>query len=251
MVLQCIPYHGTNDYTNAQLTHRGGIMRITSDVADFLKTYGRAKKFSRGDLIVHEGEYSDTVFIILDGTAEIVKAGAGGHEVVIAETGRGAVFGEMGAFLNYKRSASVRAKTEMTVIMFTSQSFIQALFKLPDLTLRVIKSFANRVQELNEKLMHASYTKLMIVVGVSIVEQFRETECAIDDDGCTEMAFSVLKLKSATRLEMPKINAALKQLEQQEIIVSMLEDGDGGYLMKLRIEKLLRYINEISYVEEA
>lgn len=224
-------------------------MRITSDLAEFLKKHGKTKRYNQGEVVVREGEYSDSVFIILDGVAEIVKANAAGGESVIAEADRGAVFGEMGAFLNYKRSATVRAKSVLTVIMFNSQSFIQALFKLPDLTIRVIKSFANRVQELNEKLTEATYSKLMIVVGVAVVEQYRQQKKEAGGE-LEELKFDMTMLSTASRIETDNIKTALEQLKTKKAIETLVFDGDHIARIKLKTPALTDFINSISYVEE-
>ena len=68
-------------------------------------------KVPEGQHLADEGEYAYDLFIIKDGTAEVVQDGN-----TVAELGPGEFFGEMGVLEKAKRNATVVAKTEMTLL---------------------------------------------------------------------------------------------------------------------------------------
>jgi voltage-gated potassium channel len=64
-----------------------------------------------GKQLAEEGEYAYDLFIIKDGTAEVVQDGN-----TVAELGPGEFFGEMGVLEKARRNATVVARTPMTLL---------------------------------------------------------------------------------------------------------------------------------------
>ncbi len=67
--------------------------------------------FDAGTEIIHEGELDDSFFVIVDGEVSVIKSG----HMVDTLTG-GDCFGEMGFIANLKRTATIAAKSEVTVL---------------------------------------------------------------------------------------------------------------------------------------
>lgn len=71
-----------------------------------------------GKQLVREGDFGHEFFLIVDGTAEVVRGGAR-----IAERGPGEFFGEMALLEEERRTATVTAKSPMRVLVMTRQNF--------------------------------------------------------------------------------------------------------------------------------
>ena len=71
-----------------------------------------------GKQLVREGDFGHEFFLIVDGTAEVVRGGAR-----IAERGQGEFFGEMALLDEERRTATVTAKSPMRVLVMTRQNF--------------------------------------------------------------------------------------------------------------------------------
>ena len=71
-----------------------------------------------GKQLVREGDFGHEFFLIVDGTAEVVRGGAR-----IAERGPGEFFGEMALLDEERRTATVTAKSPMRVLVMTRQNF--------------------------------------------------------------------------------------------------------------------------------
>ncbi|KAJ3009411.1 hypothetical protein HKX48_007948 [Thoreauomyces humboldtii] len=80
--------------------------RVTSEVVD------------AGSLIISKGDDSDCIFFIIRGSAQVL----GADDVVHADLGPGAFFGELGIILNIKRTANIRAKEQCFMLKLTKQS---------------------------------------------------------------------------------------------------------------------------------
>ena len=71
-----------------------------------------------GKELVREGDFGHEFFLIVDGTAEVVRGGAR-----IAERGPGEFFGEMALLAEERRTATVTATSPMRVLVMTRQNF--------------------------------------------------------------------------------------------------------------------------------
>lgn len=71
-----------------------------------------------GKELAREGEFGHEFFVIVDGSAEVLRDGAR-----IAELGPGDFFGEMALLEEERRGATVKAASPMRVLVMTRQSF--------------------------------------------------------------------------------------------------------------------------------
>ena len=71
-----------------------------------------------GSVLAREGDFGHEFFVILDGTAEVLRGDA-----PIAELGPGEFFGEMALIEDDRRMATVKAISAMKVLVMTRTSF--------------------------------------------------------------------------------------------------------------------------------
>jgi len=95
----------------------------------------RREHFEPNETIFREGDWGDSLYIILDGEVEITRDVPGRGDVPLARLGCGECFGEMGLVRQMPRSATVRTVTRVNVLAMDRYAF-QALFAhLPPLRL--------------------------------------------------------------------------------------------------------------------
>ena len=75
-----------------------------------------------GDTIVRQGGPADRFFVLVDGTAELVREESG-SETQIASLGPGTVFGELAIMHELPRSASVRATADAKLLALERDTF--------------------------------------------------------------------------------------------------------------------------------
>jgi len=89
---------------------------------DFLNLRGDAPMnvaralFDAGQDIVREGDVGTSLFLIQEGTVDVVKRGPDGAEVRVATLGPGQQFGEVAVFQRVRRTATVRAVTRVRLV---------------------------------------------------------------------------------------------------------------------------------------
>jgi CRP/FNR family cyclic AMP-dependent transcriptional regulator len=74
--------------------------------------------FPAGRELTRQGEFGHEFFVIVDGTAEVVRDGA-----TIAEMGPGDFFGELALLEAERRTATVRSTSPMRVMVMSRHSF--------------------------------------------------------------------------------------------------------------------------------
>jgi CRP/FNR family cyclic AMP-dependent transcriptional regulator len=91
-----------------------------------------------GKVLTHQGDLGHEFFVIIDGTAEVVRDGA-----PLAELGPGDFFGEMALLDEDRRTATVRATSPMRAIVMTRASFRQIDRSMP----RVHEAITQAIKE--------------------------------------------------------------------------------------------------------
>ena len=92
-----------------------------------------------GKVLAREGDFGDEFFMIDAGTAEVSRGGE-----AIAELGAGDFFGEMALLEEDRRTATVTAKTPMSLIVMTRSSFRSLDRAQPAVHATVAKAIAER-----------------------------------------------------------------------------------------------------------
>jgi CRP/FNR family cyclic AMP-dependent transcriptional regulator len=112
----------------------------------------KGKVHQKGDVIVRQGEVGECMYVISSGKAEVlVKKGS--KEVRIAALGPRDFFGEMALFDREKRSATVRAMSELQVIIIDKKTFEKTITKMPWLAFSVLEKMSRRIRETDRELL--------------------------------------------------------------------------------------------------
>lgn len=127
----------------------------STDLLDFMGR-GTLESYEAGELIIHEGDTSSDMFVILSGSAIIEMAG-NETDIYVCTLGTGEILGEAGLFLRKNRTATVRASEGMKLIRITRASFFDFLRTNPQGGIKflflVIYGLLGRLRESNEELV--------------------------------------------------------------------------------------------------
>ena len=78
-------------------------------------------------MLFEQSTMAELIYVVSEGEFEIVRELAGGGEELIKVAGPGDYFGEMGVLFHLPRSATVRARTDATVVGYTAHAFREHL----------------------------------------------------------------------------------------------------------------------------
>lgn len=85
------------------------------------------KTFNKGDIIMRQGEFGESAYIIEKGSVEISVKKLSGDSILVATRGVGAIIGEMSLMDNAPRTATVTAKEDCTLLEITKDDFTRRL----------------------------------------------------------------------------------------------------------------------------
>ncbi len=100
----------------------------------------RTKKYSKDQIIAKEGDQSNKIYILVEGSIGVLK----GSIMVSRSSDIGTLFGEIGTILNEPRSATLVALKETEVIEI-SGSIEQIVETYPEISIRLMKMLAKRL----------------------------------------------------------------------------------------------------------
>src|SRR4029453_8999512 len=88
--------------------------------------------FAAGEVLFHEGDEADRVYLIVEGTAGVYRD-QGGRPVLLRRVPAGRSVGEMAFLRRSRRSATVIAETPLRVFAVEGTRFAAALEASPEL----------------------------------------------------------------------------------------------------------------------
>jgi CRP-like cAMP-binding protein len=80
-------------------------------------------RFRAGDVVIRQGDEPDRFYIVADGEVEVVRHTAEGADVPLAMLRHGEGFGEIGILEETRRTADVRARTDVEVLALEWRDF--------------------------------------------------------------------------------------------------------------------------------
>src|ERR1700728_4955095 len=74
------------------------------------------RAFEPGQVVFREGDASDTCYIVRSGRARATREHSGGRTITLATFGPGDIFGELALFEDERRSATIEAIEQTSVV---------------------------------------------------------------------------------------------------------------------------------------
>jgi serine phosphatase RsbU (regulator of sigma subunit) len=104
--------------------------------------------FASGHVLIRQGDTSDAAFLLLDGEVDVVVETLYGP-VHLARRTRNTLLGELGAFANLPRTATVRTLTAVEVLRIAREDLLKIGRDNPDLLLDVIQQLGQHTGMVN------------------------------------------------------------------------------------------------------
>lgn len=111
----------------------------------------KTRSFKPGENLFHEGQPSQSLFVIKKGTVVIRKRRGSGF-IDLAKVFENEVLGEVSFFDRNPRSASAIALTEVEVIEIPFDGLEKVYSTLPDYLRTIISSLAERLRRANDRI---------------------------------------------------------------------------------------------------
>lgn len=111
----------------------------------------RHRQLGRGEVLFHEGDHGDAMFVVQSGRIQITKS-VGGEERVLAELGAGEFFGEMAILNHESRNATASALEASLLLVYDKSTFEEMLLGNPNVAVRMVYKLADRLRRTNDMI---------------------------------------------------------------------------------------------------
>ena len=125
---------------------------LDQDAAASLRASMTEIELARGDLLFHEGDPGDSLYVVLRGKIKLGRTSGDGRENLVAVLGPGEMFGELSLFDPGPRSAGATALVDSTLLGLSSDELTPWLATRPDVARALLRAIARRLRRTNDSM---------------------------------------------------------------------------------------------------
>jgi CRP-like cAMP-binding protein len=172
------------------------------------------RRFQGGEAVFHEGDQSDTCYVVRSGHARAVREHTDGRSITLAHFGPGDIFGELAMFDDERRSATVETLEDTEVIAILGRDMRRLLRTHSDIAVKLIAALGRRLRETNERLARQSFQTVQSRVAsvlAELVEAARAEGAGEGDVLITSTQADLAQLAGSSRESASRFIAVLER----------------------------------------
>ncbi|KAA1425111.1 Crp/Fnr family transcriptional regulator [Mumia zhuanghuii] len=123
---------------------------LDDEAAESLGSQMSSTRLRRGDVLFHEGDEGDQLYIVADGKIKLGRSSADGRENLLAILGPGQMFGELSLFDPGPRSATATAVTDSELTSLSHDDLTKWLNDHPNVSRALLGQLASRLRRTND-----------------------------------------------------------------------------------------------------
>lgn len=136
----------------------------------FLVERGLRRRLPRGGVVMHEGDPTDHVLVLLSGWVRVFATTRDGSIVLFALRGPGDVIGELAALQHWSRTANVEALQEIRFVQLRAEEFTACLHDRPAIAIGLLRQMAQRMREAEAARMNVTTMDIAQRVAAHLVQ---------------------------------------------------------------------------------
>ncbi|MDN5790670.1 MAG: Crp/Fnr family transcriptional regulator [Micrococcales bacterium] len=131
---------------------------LDDDAATALQSQMSRSRLERGDVLFHEGDRGDTLYVIAEGKIKVGRTSPDGRENLVAVLGPGEMFGELSLFDPGPRTMTATAVAETQLLGLRNESLTAVLTGRPEVSKTLLAALAQRLRRTNAHLADLVFT---------------------------------------------------------------------------------------------
>jgi CRP/FNR family transcriptional regulator, cyclic AMP receptor protein len=133
---------------------------LPTDTLAQLAAAARRRTYRKGEVIFHEGDAGDSLYVLQSGQVKVVTDAESGGEALFSLLGPGECFGELSLIDGEPRSATVEALEPVEAVILRRDSFMAVLRAHPETMERVLLSLTGLVRRITEMVGDLAFLDL-------------------------------------------------------------------------------------------
>ena len=106
------------------------------------------------EVLFEQGDIGDSAYIIIGGEADVIINTPGGG-LVVATLKQNEIVGEIAILCDVPRTATVRAKTDLTTLRINKDLFFSLIVEFPEIAVEIMRELAHRLDRTTTRLREA------------------------------------------------------------------------------------------------
>jgi CRP-like cAMP-binding protein len=123
---------------------------LDDEAATALRASMTETRLRRGEVLFHEGDEGDKLYVVTEGKVKLGRTSSVGRENLLAIQGPGQMFGELSLFDPGPRSATVTAVTDATFSSLSHEDLLRWLDGRPAVARGLLAQLAGRLRRAND-----------------------------------------------------------------------------------------------------
>ena len=125
---------------------------LDAEAAAALRASLQETDVPKGDVLFHEGEPGDRMYVVIDGKVKLGQTSTDGRENLLAVLGPGEMFGELSLFDPGPRTSTATALTDAVVLGLGHDQLKPWLAGRPEVAAALLQALARRLRRTNEAM---------------------------------------------------------------------------------------------------
>ncbi len=139
-----------------------------------IATHMRTRRFRKGEVIFHEGDPGDSLFVVVSGAAKVVVPSEEGGEAILASVRRGDFLGELALLDGAPRSAGAIALEATELLALPRERFIALVAAEPAIRDALLASLAAELRRLTAHVTELHFLDLTGRLAAGLARLARE-----------------------------------------------------------------------------
>ena len=188
---------------------------------EYLLKHAHRKNYGAKKIIIHEGDASESLYYIIEGSVSVEAENESGDEIILAHLSQGDFFGEAGLFKfavdDSKRSARVHARTSCVIAEISYQQFRKIVAEDPEVMFLLTGQLFARLRKTSMKVRDLIFLDVKGRIAHCLLELTEEPDAMTHPEG---MQIKVTRQDLAKMVGCSREMAGrvLKELEDDELI---------------------------------
>jgi CRP/FNR family transcriptional regulator, cyclic AMP receptor protein len=130
---------------------------LSAPELDYVLEISEKRHYPRGSIVIYQGDKAEFLYLILKGRVKVALDHANGKETILNILKEGDYFGEMSAFDQLPRSATILTEADSEFLAISQKAFKGMVMKYPEIALKMLKEMSMRLRAANELIGNLSH----------------------------------------------------------------------------------------------
>ena len=197
------------------------IPTLNPSLENLLK-FSHRKSYSAKKIIIHEGDVSNSLYYIIEGSVSVLAESETGEEIILGQLNQGDFFGEAGLFDfdtgdEGKRTARIISRSDSVIAEISYTQFKQIVSEDPAVMFLLTGQIFNRLRKTSMKVRDLIFLDVKGRIAHCLLELSAEPDAMTHPEGM-QIKITRQDLAKMVGCSREMAGRVLKELEDEDLI---------------------------------